>query len=114
MIQLDLLVGRDIYDCDGKKAGTTGEIMLRRHGRHYEVEGLIVGIEGWAERMDIAAPFYMIVRALHISRVMPGRRFVRWDQIARITDRKIELHVPAAQLESLDDHPPPRSAAAAP
>jgi sporulation protein YlmC with PRC-barrel domain len=82
--QLDLLVGRQLYDAEGRKLGRVDEIRLVREGGGYEVEGLLIGVSGLLERLGVAHSVERLQRRLNLrSRVVDGS-LVYWEQIDSI------------------------------
>ena len=65
--QIDLLVGRRVYDSEGRKLGRVDEIRLVREDDHYVVEGLLLGVNGLAERLGVAHPLEYIERRLNFD-----------------------------------------------
>ena len=87
-----------------------GEIILRRRGDAYEVEGLRIGVHGWVHRVGFEAPAQVISSLLHTELLRLATRIVRWEQIARIEGRRIYLNVGLEQLESVESQPAPAGA----
>lgn len=99
-LQLDLLIGHGIYDDGGRKIGNVGEIRICREGDAYVVEGLLVGVQGWAERMGAGALATTVASLLHLG-WLPAERLVYWEQVDRVEGKKVFLKVGLEDLEEI-------------
>ena len=105
--QIDLLVGRQVYDSEGRKLGRVDEIRLARKDDHYEVEGLLMGVNGLAERLGVARPLERIERRLNFDDWRIDDHIIYWEQIGSIEEKRIRLKVrrEAVQSVQLDSQP---------
>ncbi len=105
--QLDLLVGRRVYDAEGRKLGRVDEILLSREGDYYAVEGLLIGVNGLAERLGVARPLERIERRLNVDDWRIDDHIIYWEQIGSIEEKRIRLKVrrEAVQTVQLDSQP---------
>ena len=103
--QLDLLVGRRVVDAAGQELGRIDEIRLVREGDHYVVEGLLIGVNGLAERLGVAHPLERFERRLNFDAWRVEDHIIYWDQIDSIEEKRIRLKVrrEEIQLVELDD-----------
>ena len=103
--QLDLLVGRRVVDAAGQKLGRVDEIRLVREGDHYVVEGLLIGVNGLAERLGVAHPLEHIERRLNFNAWGVEDHIIYWDQIDFIEEKCIRLKVRCEEIQTvrLDD-----------
>lgn len=103
--QLDLLVGRRVYDSEGRKLGRVDEILLVRENKHYTVDGLLIGVNGLAERLGVAGPLERLERRLNLHTWRTKDHIIKWNQIDSIEERSIRLKVPQEAIEEirLDD-----------
>ncbi len=99
--QLDLLVGRRVYDSEGRKLGRVDEILLSREGDHYTVKGLLIGVNGLAERLGVARPLERIEEHLNLRRWHSEDHLVRWEQIDAVEQKRIRLKVSQEEVETL-------------
>ena len=103
--QLDLLVGRRVVDAAGQKLGRVDEIRLVREGDHYVVEGLLIGVNGMAERLGVARPLKRLERRLNFNAWGVEDHIIYWDQIDSIDERCVRLKVRREEVQtvSLDE-----------
>jgi sporulation protein YlmC with PRC-barrel domain len=100
-LQLDLLVGRRVYDAEWRKLGRVDEILLAREGDHYAVEGLLIGVNGLAERLGVARHLKRIERRLKLRTWRVEDHIVYWDQIASIEEQCIRLRISKQEVQTL-------------
>jgi sporulation protein YlmC with PRC-barrel domain len=98
--QLDLLVGRRVYDSEGWKLGRADEIRLVWEGERYEVEGLLIGVNGLAERLGVAGPLERLEKRLRIRSWHVEDHIVYWEQIASVEEKAIRLKVRREEVEA--------------
>ena len=105
--QIDLLVGRQVYDSEGRKLGRVDEIQLVREDDHYVVEGLLIGVNGLAERLGVACPLEHLERRLNFDDWRIDDHIIYWEQIGSIEEKRIRLKVrrEAVQSVQLDSQP---------
>ncbi len=105
--QLDLLVGRRVYDSEGRKLGRVDEILLvregGRHGERYEVEGLLIGVNSLAERLGVARPLQRIEKRLKLRTATwhMENHIIYWEQIDSLEEKAIRLSVPRREIQTL-------------
>ncbi len=102
MLQLDLLVGRGVYDRDGRKIAAVSEVRLRREREQYVAEGLLIGTVGWIERVGFAPAARQLGDLFGFASWRPEVRFVRWAQIDHIDPHQVHLHVLLDDIELID------------
>ncbi|HEY7802651.1 MAG TPA: hypothetical protein VIE40_08250 [Dehalococcoidia bacterium] len=102
MLQLDLLVGRGVYDRNGGKIGAVSEVRLRRDKDVYLAEGLLIGTVGWIERVGFAGAVRQLGDLFGFASWRPEVRFVRWAQIDGIDPHEVRLHVLLDDIELID------------
>lgn len=100
-LQIDLLIGRRIYDIEGEKLGRVDEIRLVREGDAYVVEGLLTGVNGLAERLGIARPLERLERRLNFRHWRMQDHIIYWEQVAHVEKDRILLNVARDQIEVL-------------
>jgi|SRR5215210_23789 len=99
--QLDLLVGRQVYDSEERKLGRVDEIRLVRESDHYVVEGLLLGVNGLAERLGVAHPLERIERRLNFDDWRIEAHIIYWEQIDSIEEKSIRLKVPREEIRTV-------------
>ncbi|MBF6599928.1 MAG: hypothetical protein IVW36_05405 [Dehalococcoidia bacterium] len=102
LLQLDLLVGRGVYDRDGRKIAAVSEVPLRRRGDQYVVDGLHVGVLAWFERVGFVPALRALGALFRFAAWRPEVRRVRWAQIASIEPHKVCLHALKDELEVVE------------
>ncbi len=108
-LQLDLLVGRRVYDSEGRALGRVGEIQLVRDGDRYEVEGLLIGVNGLAERLGVARPLERVEKRLDIRTWRTEDHIIYWEQIASLGEKAISLTVPRSEIRIFSPDEPPHA-----
>lgn len=107
-MRLTALLGVDVFGSDGRTAGTVLDVRVTQRGplmgsfgAALQPEWLIVGPHGAGARLgydraDVRGPLPLrqLIRRLHA-----GARLVPWSTIRRIEAGRIELAVPAHDLE---------------
>jgi sporulation protein YlmC with PRC-barrel domain len=101
-LQLDLLVGRRVFDSQGRKLGRVGEIRLVREGNHYAVEGLLVGLNGVAQRLGVAWFLEHLNRRLSLNAWSLKSHIIYWEQIEAIEAQRIRLKVPRVAIQTIE------------
>ena len=103
--QLDLLTGRRVVDASGQELGRVDEVRLVREGDHYVVEGLLIGVNGLAERLGVAHPLERLERRLSFNAWGVEDHIIYWEQIDSIEEKCIRLKVPREEIRAvrLDD-----------
>ena len=99
--QIDLLVGRRVYDVEGRKLGRVDEIRLVREDDRYLVEGLLMGVNGLAERLGVARPLERIERRLNFDDWRVEDHIIYWDQIDSIEEKSIRLKVRREEVQTV-------------
>ena len=102
LMQLDLLVGRGVYDLDGRKIAAVSEVVLARRGDTYVLEALHVGVLAWFERVGFVPALRSLGALFGFQSWRPEVRTVRWAQIDRIDAHKIHLRARKDELEVVD------------
>jgi len=98
--QLDLLVGRRVYDAKGQKLGRVDELQLIREGRQYVVEGLLIGVSGLADRLGLARFLEPIKSCLKYDPWRLEDHLIYWEQIDVIEQKCIRLKVRRDELQT--------------
>ena len=99
--QLDLLVGRQVYDCEGRKLDRVDEVRLVREDDHYMVEGLLLGVNGLAERLGVAHSLERIERRLNLDNWRIDDHIIYWEQIDSIEEKSIRLKVRREEIQTV-------------
>ena len=99
--QLDLLVGRQVYDCEGRKLDRVDEVRLVREDDHYVVEGLLLGVNGLAERLGVAHSLERIERRLNLDEWRIEDHIIYWEQIDSIGEKSIRLKVRREEIQTV-------------
>ena len=100
--QIDLLVGRQVYDSEGRKLGRVDEIRLVRESDHYTVEGLLIGVNGLAERLGVARPLERFERQLNfVDDWRIDDHIIYWEQIDSIGEKSIRLKVRREEIQTV-------------
>ena len=99
--QLDLLVGRQVYDSEGRKLDRVDEVRLVREGDHYVVEGLLLGVNGLAERLGAAHSLERIERRLNLDEWRIEDHIIYWEQIDSIGEKSIRLKVRREEIQTV-------------
>ena len=107
LLQLDLLVGRWVYDVEGYKLGRVDEIRLVREDDHYAVEGLLIGVNGLAERLGVARPLERVERRLNFDDWRIEDHIIYWEQIDAIEEKSIRLKVRREEVQTVQPNGPP-------
>jgi sporulation protein YlmC with PRC-barrel domain len=100
-LQLDLLVGRRVYDAENRKLGRVDEIQLVREGDHYVVEGLLIGVGGLAERLGVAGPLKLLERRLNLRSWHVQDHIIDWEQVASIEESGVRLKVRREEVRTV-------------
>jgi sporulation protein YlmC with PRC-barrel domain len=98
--QLDLLVGRRVYDAKGQKLGRVDELQLIQEGRQYVVEGLLIGVSGLADRLGLARFLEAIKSWLKYDPWRLEDHLIYWEQIDAIEQKCIRLKVRRDELQT--------------
>jgi sporulation protein YlmC with PRC-barrel domain len=99
--RLDLLVGRRVYDAENRKLGRVDEIRLVREGDQYVVEGLLIGVNGLAERLGVARPLKLLERRLNPRSWRVENHIIDWEQVASIEERRVRLKVRREEVRTV-------------
>jgi sporulation protein YlmC with PRC-barrel domain len=99
--QLDLLVGRRVVDAAGRKLGRVDEVCLVREGDHYVVEGLLIGVNGLAERLGVAHPLERLEKRLNFNAWGMEDHIIYWDQIDSIQEKCIRLKISREEIQTV-------------
>ena len=97
--QLDLLVGRPVYDSEGRKLGRVNEIRLIREDDHYVAEGLLLGVNNLTERLGIDQSLERLERWLNF-RIRMKSSIIYWEQIDSIEEKSIRLKVRREEVQT--------------
>jgi sporulation protein YlmC with PRC-barrel domain len=100
--QLDLLIGRQVYDAEGRKLGRVDEILLVRQGEVYEVEGLLTGANSLLERLGVARPIGHLQKRLNLLSRGHESNIIHWEQIDTIGEEAIRLKVPRGEIRTVE------------
>ena len=107
LLQLDLLVGRRVYDVEGHKLGRVDEIRLVREDNHYVVEGLLIGVNGLAERLGVNRSLERIEERLNLGGWHVEDHIIYWEQIDSIEKKSIRLKVRREEVQTIQPNGPP-------
>ena len=99
--QIDLLVGRQVYDSEGRKLGRVDEIQLVRESDHYVAEGLLLGVNGLAERLGVAHPLERVERRLNFDPWRVQDHIIYWEQIDSIEEKSIRLKIRREEVQTV-------------
>jgi sporulation protein YlmC with PRC-barrel domain len=99
--ELDLLVGRRVYDAENRKLGRVDEIQLVREGDRHVVEGLLIGVNGLAERLGVARPLERLERRLNLGLWRAEDHVIDWEQIASIEESRVLLNVRQEEVRTV-------------
>ena len=99
--QLDLLVGRQVYDSEGRKLDRVDEVRLVRENDHYVVEGLLLGVNGLADRLGVAHSLERIERRLNLDDWRIDDHIIYWEQIDSIEEKSIRLKVRREEIQTV-------------
>ena len=105
-LQLELLVGRRVYDSEGRELGRVDEIRLVREGDRYEVEGLLIGVNGLAERLGVARPLERIEQRLDLRTWHTEDHIIYWEQIDSLDEKAVRLTVPRSEVHTIPPEEP--------
>ena len=94
-VHVEQVLGRRVYDANGKSIGRIEEIVVARDGNHYLVDEIHIGTAAFLERMATTARLFFTgprpVSAL----------IARWDQIDLREPRRPVLTCPADELRKV-------------
>jgi hypothetical protein len=96
-LRIEQLLGRELLAGNNQPVGRIEEFRAQRRGHGCVATEIIVGMIGFAQRMNVAR-----------IQLFGGKRsgyIVRWDQIDVSDPTKPRLTVPAEQLEKTDEMP---------
>src|SRR5829696_1285216 len=93
--QLDLLVGRRVYD-----------YRLVREGNRYEVEGLLIGVNGLAERLGVAGPLERAEKRLNLRTWHTEDHIIYWEQIDSLDEKAVRLAVSRSEVQTVPPDEP--------
>ena len=96
--QADLLVGRRVYDAEGRGLGRVDEILLVRRGDACEIEGLLIGVNSLLERLGVER----LERRLRPDSRGDEGDIIYWEQIDSIEEGAIRLKVTREELGAPD------------
>ena len=105
---LDLLVGRRVYDSEGRKLGRVDEIRLVRESNRYEVEGLLIGVNGLAERLGVARLLEQIEKRFDFRTWRTEDHIIYWEQIDSLDEKAVRLTVPRSEVHTISPDEPSR------
>lgn len=100
VINVELLLDREVRDVSGRRAGRIEEIRARRTGREIVVEAYHLGPAAALERLAAPVMRSSLLRALGRKRRTHGRR-VRWDQMDLSDPRHPKLRCKVEELAKL-------------
>ncbi len=100
-LQLDLLVGRQVYDSEGRKLGRVDEAQMVREDDHYVVEGLLMGANSLTERLGVDHIFRKLPNPLGFHPWNIEAHIVYWDQIDSIEEKSIKLKARREEIQSV-------------
>ena len=100
--QLDLLVGRQVYDSEGRKLDRVDEVRLVQEDDHYVVEGLLMGANSMTERLGVDHIFRKLPNPLGLHPWNIEAHIVYWDQIDSIEEKSIKLKARRGEVQTLE------------
>ena len=98
-IHLELLLGHQVLDVEGKPAGRIEELVARRDGEECFVAAYVLGREGLAERMSVAGLSSLFVGFLGARRHSPAGHRVPWNQMDLTDPQQPRLRCTLRELE---------------
>jgi len=103
---VELLLGRHVFDPDGKDLGKLEEIRAVAHGGELRVSQYLVGHSGIAARLTSAT---LLQRMLHLVRLAPGRRghVIPWSWMDLSDPGHPRCTRPMEDLPGIADDQPP-------
>jgi len=99
-INLEQLLGKEITDSSGRRAGRIEEIRARRDGEEIVVESYHLGPEALLERLAAPVLRISLFRMLGLHKHAHGRR-AEWDQMDLSNPDKPVLRCPREELVKL-------------
>jgi len=96
-IPFERLLGREVRDVDGRRAGRLEEVHARRRGGELLVTEYVLGTAGFVERLSLGP----VLRALLGSRFYPeaARYTIDWDELDLADPERPRLKGRVAELE---------------
>ncbi len=80
-IHLELLLGREVFDENGEKAGRIEEAVAEKRKGEWVVTEFLIGTFGLVERFSIHHFGSTILRRLGATGASPSAQRVRWDEL---------------------------------
>ena len=100
--QIDLLVGRRVYDSEGRKLGRVDEVRLLREGDYCTVEGLLTGANSMTERLGVDHIFSKLLNPLGFHPWNVEAHIIYWEQIDSIEEKSIKLKARRGEVQTLE------------
>jgi hypothetical protein len=100
-IQLELLLGKQVYDLDGKAVGRVEEIRAEPRGEDYYVVEYHLGAYSFFERLS-ALPIGRAILTAIGAAGSNGKKAVPWDKLDIHDPEHLRLTCPQAALQALD------------
>ena len=101
-LQIDLLVGRRVYDSEGRRLGRVDEIRLLREGDRYTVEGLLTGANSMTKRLGVGHILSKLLDPLGFRPWGLEAHIIYWEQIDSIEEKSIKLKVRRGEVQAVE------------
>ncbi|MBY5406219.1 MAG: PRC-barrel domain-containing protein [Rhizobium sp.] len=99
-VQLELLLGKQVYDLDGKPVGRVEEVRAEARGENFYVLEYHLGAYGLFERLSALAIGRAVLTALGAAG--PGsKKLVPWDQLDISDPEHLQVTCRKAALQPL-------------
>ncbi|MBW4473656.1 MAG: hypothetical protein KME45_25255 [Stenomitos rutilans HA7619-LM2] len=98
---LELLLGRCVYDIDGKRVGLIEEVRANQEGSDWVVQEYLLGATAILERLSAWSLGIGILRLLGAHKLQVGYR-VPWDQLDLSDLKHLRLNCTIDTLQALD------------
>ena len=100
-LHLELLLGHEVLDVDGRSAGRIEELIARRDGDRCLIHAYVLGREGLAERMSVAGLSSLLVGFLGARRHAPEGHRVPWNRMDLSDPDHPRLTCTLSELEAM-------------
>jgi hypothetical protein len=100
-IHLELLLGKQVYDLDGKAVGRLEEIRAEPNGEDYCVVEYHLGAYSFFERLSALPIGRAILTAIGAASTN-GKKAVPWDKLDIDDPEHLQLTCPQAALQAPD------------
>jgi hypothetical protein len=100
-LHLELLLGHQVLDIDGRPAGRIEELIARRDGDQCYIHAYVLGRAGLAERMSVAGLSSLLVGFLGARRHAPAGHRVPWNRMDLSDPERPRLTCTLAELGAM-------------